>query len=305
MDIVFYGASVTEQSGESGFVPTFNKLIMDNLLNYNIIQKGFGSTHINDCGICKINEIISYNPNICFIDWFSTGLILTNKNELYMYLDTIVRKLMLINCKICFLLLERIDLCENRLIMYKLVVEYSTLYNLEYIELYNNINKSELLRDTVHTTNEGAKIYANKIYKYFIKNIIDKEIIYKNIPEKNDYDDIKILTVNKQINSEIHMNGNFKIIGILQKLGNFSGIIEIHRNDISPYKYNLWDQWCYFTRNNIKLQVPWSTTLKLKILTDTFDSQSCKMNINFNDFEKYMYIYEIYYLGKLIIENII
>jgi len=305
MNIAFFGASVTQQSGDSGFVPTFNKLIINNNLNYNIIQKGFGSMHLNDAGICKIDEIISYNPNICFIDWFSTGFISHNKNDLYIYLDTIVRKLMLINCQICFLLFDRIDMCENRLIMYNCLIEYSKLYNLHYIELYNNSNKDKLLRDVIHTNEQGANFYANEIYKYFIENIINKNIIYESIPEKNEYNDIKTLNVDKQINNEILLKGNFKILGILQKIGNFSGIVEINRNNTETYKEYIWDQWCHFTRDNIKTNIPWSETITIKILSDTFDTQLCKIDINFNDFEKYMYIYEIYYLGELIIENIL
>jgi hypothetical protein len=90
MNIVFFGASVTEQTKKSGYVPQFKQIVTDNSLNFNIIQKGYGSLHLTDAGICKIDHIIENKPNICFIDWFSTHYIETNKEKLYSYLDIIV-----------------------------------------------------------------------------------------------------------------------------------------------------------------------------------------------------------------------
>ena len=304
MNIVFYGASVTQQKHDSGYVPTFQKLLIENNKNYDVTQNGFGSMHLYDAGICKIDEIISLNPSFCFIDWFSTGFITTDKKLLFKYLDTIVRKLMLINSQICFLLFDRLTMCNNRLKMYEIIIEYAKLYYLPYIELYNNTNVSELLRDEVHTNELGAQFYSSKIYEYFITNIENKNTIYEKIPEENTYCNIKCLQINTKVVNEISINGNFNIIGILQQIGNFSGIIEINRNKLEIYKVTIWDQWCHFTRDNIKINIPWSECVKIKILQDTFDTQACKSNIDFNTFEKYMYIYEIYYLGDLCIDYI-
>ena len=41
MNIAFFGASVTQQTKESGYVPQFNNLLLNNNYNFNIIQKGF------------------------------------------------------------------------------------------------------------------------------------------------------------------------------------------------------------------------------------------------------------------------
>ena len=84
MKIAFFGASVTQQNGESGYVPTFTKLLVENnFTDAVVIQKGFGSMHLFDAGICKIDEVVNENPNICFIDWFSTGFIATDKQRLF------------------------------------------------------------------------------------------------------------------------------------------------------------------------------------------------------------------------------
>jgi hypothetical protein len=301
MNIAFFGASVTQQQKESGYVTQFQQIVTDNSLNFNIIQRGYGSMHLNDAGIIKINDIINNKPNVCFIDWFSTGYVETNKERLYSYLDIIVRKLMLINCKICFLLLDRKDMCENRLIMLKHIIEYSNLYNLDYIELYNNSNVNELLRDDVHTNDAGAIFYATEIFNYFMKNIIENPINYTNIPEEtSELYNIKVFQVNKQIDNEVIISGNFKIIGIFQRIGTFSGLVEITTNNESSYNFNIWDQWCYYTRNTIKIQTDWREQVKIKILQDTFDTELCKnKDIKFNDIKKFMHIHEIFYVGNL------
>jgi len=308
MNVVFFGASVTAQKDESGYVPVFKKMLLEDN-NYNIIQKGFGSMHLNDAGLCKINEIIDLKPDVCFIDWFSTGFIATEKGYFFSLLDCLVRKLMLINCKICFLLFDQLDFCEKRLIMYKNVINYTEIYNnIDYIGLYNNENIEDLLRDDVHTNKKGALLYAETIYNYFSTNIIN--INYNNltlnnkIPEENEYFNIKTLEINKKITDQITINGNFKIIGIFQQIGQFSGIIEITRNEIEKYNECVWDQWCHYPRNNIKTRIDWSNKITIKILQDTFDTTACNRDVNFNDFEKYMYIYEIYYLGELVINDI-
>lgn len=300
MNIVFFGASVTQQKGDSGYVPTFSKLLVqNNFSGVNIIQKGFGSMHLYDAGICKIDEVVNEKPNFCFIDWFSTGFVTTNKDYLHKILDVIVRKLMLIKCKICFLLMDRLDLGEDRLKMFKNIIDYSNKYNIQYIELYGNENVKELLRDSVHTNETGATFYAKKIYDYFMVNTLHIEQIYNLIPNENEYINIQCLQINKQINDEICITGNFKIVGIEQKIGPFSGLVEITRNNTEKYNQQLWDQWCHFERINIKLNTPLSESIKIKILQDSFDTTQCKSDINFNEIKKYMYVHNIYYIGSL------
>ena len=137
--------------------------------------------------------------------------------------------------------------------------------------------------------------------------MINDNIIYTNIPKENEHSNIKILEVNKEIHNEIIMTGKFKIIGILQKIGNFSGIVNITLNNKDTHKCTIWDEWCYFERDTIKISTPPSSEiLHIKITQDTFNTDRCKDNkINFNEFKKYMHIYEIYYLGELSLEKIV
>jgi hypothetical protein len=195
---------------------------------------------------------------------------------------------------------------NERLKMYENVITYCKKYNIDYIELYNNKNISELLRDSVHTTQLGSDFYGNKIYNYFIENIINKNVTsIKNIPLENNLFNIKKLSLKKIVNNNIILKGDFKLIGINQSIGPFSGLCEIITNS-STTIFNLWDQWCHYERENIKLSTSNNNTyLQIKILQDEFDRSSCSnKDFCFTNVKKYMNITDIYYLGELTIYSI-
>jgi hypothetical protein len=295
-NVVFFGASVTEQGGESGYTTIVKRLLDKCDKKYNMIKEGYGSMHLSDAGICKIDTIIKHYPKICFLDWFVTGFICIDKKKLYMYLDAIVRKLLLINCHVVFLLFDRSDMTDNRLLMFQLVIEYAKMYNLKYIALYNN-NK-ELLRDTVHTNANGAEFYGLKIFESISINNIES-IVYDKIPEENKYSNLKNVQINKKILINMIINGNFELIGIFQSIGLNSGIVEISRDDKPMYIVNFWDQWCHFNRRSIKGSIPLSKTVRMTITNTHFDTSSCNTDIEFNNLEKYMFVYELIYFGEI------
>jgi hypothetical protein len=310
MNIIFFGASVTEQR-KLGYVGEFKKLVKEinyrsTLLNYNVIQEGYGSMQLGNAGICMIDKIILQKPNICFIDWFTPCKTYTY-NDLCIYLDVIVRKLMLINCQIVFLLFDSNPLYSTKLSMYNDVIKYSNEYNLNYIKLYGNSNVTELLRDSVHTTPIGDKFYANKIYEFFMNNNLNNSniITYEKIPLANKFSNISSIDLNKIVNHIIILKGNFEIIGISQKIGKFSGLINITRNNTISYNTSIWDVYCNFERNTMKIFIDLSQIVKIKILQDNFDTSLCKdKDIKFEDYTKYLDIKKIYYIGDLYIDLI-
>ena len=63
---MFFGASVTKQ--KTGYAYILKRLFEKD--NYNTHIFGFGGMHLNNAGICMIDQIISKNPKYCFIDLF-------------------------------------------------------------------------------------------------------------------------------------------------------------------------------------------------------------------------------------------
>jgi len=321
MNISFFGASVTKQ--KDGYVKIFKDLCLCTnktitplgesvsnceikihndviLSDYNIFQNGYGAMHIIDAGVCFIDDVLKDNPSYCFLDWFSTGYIIQSNKD-FMFLDCIIRKLMLKNCKIIFLFFDRIPFTSERLQMYKLLIEYANKYNIFYIELYNNDNIVELLRDEVHTNEKGSYFYGKQIYDYFMNNILNNKITrYIDIPDENMYFTIKKMDINKIIKKNIIIKGNFLLIGIYQEIGNFSGICEIE-NNYYKFIYNLWDKHCYYNRITFKLSSSkYIEYFKITVLQDIFDTSLCnKSTIDFNKVEKYISIHSIFYLGNI------
>jgi len=186
-----------------------------------------------DAGICFLDNILNEKPNYCFIDWFSTD-VFNDINELY--LDCIVKKLFEIKCNVIFLLFDRMDMNSTRINMYNNVILYAKKYNIGYIELYNNDNKQELLKDIVHTNENGSQFYGKKIYNFFINNYKDTNLNnFCIIPNENEYCNIKKLSVNKIVNNKIILTGKFKLIGIYQNIGIFSGLSKLQINNSLKY----------------------------------------------------------------------
>jgi hypothetical protein len=291
MKISFFGASVTQQKG---YVDEFKKKMLPNN-NINVYKHGYGSMHLNDAGVCCINKVLENNPNYLFIEWFVTGYTDTCCD---VYLDTIINKCANITCVPVFLLLDRTDI-EKRVFFNNKIKEYATTYNIHYIEIVNIENREKYLRDAVHTTELGGHHYADIIYNYFITNVYDKEYnftLIKTIPPTI-YSYILHIDINKTFHNNIIIEGNCEIIGIYQKIGPYSGVCEINYNNNKTEKCNLWDQWCYFERNNIKLKFTVDKSIKINILQEEFDTSSAKVqNVDNN---KKMTVHTIFYLGNI------
>lgn len=294
MNIVFFGASVTEQ--REGYAHYFK---LKDGGNNKCFKKGYGSRHLNDAGICYIDNVLEHNPNVCFIDWFSTGYV---SNSISMYLDTITKKLMDKNSIIVFLLFDRLDINEKRLEMYDVVKKYASEYGHHYIELYNIPNIRDLLRDVVHTNENGSKYYAEKIYEYYEKHLKNAVPNYLKFPDENKYCHVKKKQINSKIYKYLMINGkNIEIIGIAQIIGPHTGVLEFNI-DGNIYNYNLYDQWCYYNRKNIKINCYAECNIVFNVTQQPIDLSLFEgKNIDPNT-TKYLDIQTIFYLGE--IENI-
>jgi len=284
--ISFFGASVTQQ--KNGYAEQLSK----KFLNDEVHIFGYGGNHINDAGICFIDNVLNINSNYCFIDFFSTAYNSADETTIEI-LDTIVYKLTQNNCKIIFLFLlnqqhnERID-------FYNFVKKYIISKNLFYIDL-NDFFKYDttMIRDTVHTTDFGALQYAETIYDIFNKN--KNTIQYPVNVEKTKFcDNVKVLNVNKIFNDVVILEGDCLIIAFYLNIGPHSGILEIDNT-----KYSIWDQWCHYDRTHFNLhKLVVKDRLEIKILQENIDYSSCRRTIIETDLMKELNIIDIYYIGN-------
>ena len=297
--IVFFGASVTKQ--KEGYVPHFQQLI--DTTKYKVIQKGYGSMHLKDAGVSFIDAVIAENPSYCFIDWFSTGLLTQDYTYLSTFLDCIVRKLFNVRSKVCFLLFDQNPMEPMREVMYSLVKQYAGQYAIDYIDITKNENITDVLRDFVHTTLYGSAMYARKIYDYFTENIEGKELLIPAMPPPTIYDSILTMNINKPVHKKVSLHGDFTIVGIYQRIGPFSGLVSVQQDD-SVSKMNMWDPWCHYERENIKLSTRACKRVVISVLQDSFDTSSCKLDIDFSMNTKRMELINILYIGTMEIEEL-
>ena len=297
--IAFFGASVTQQ--KNGYVDKFNNLIQsaNNLPSYQVEKHGYGSMHLCDAGICFLNNVLVNNPKYLFVDWFVTGWKTNNYNHLSIYLDTIVNKCLINKCIPIFLILDRTDI-ENRVEFNNLIKQYVLEYGIHLIEITNCLEQNLILKDSVHTTEYGSEHYANIVYNYFLNNIYDKKFNWNKLMQikPTQYSNIKQINYdNLVVTKQIYIEGNSEIVGIYQTIGPHSGICEIIYNNELIEKFNMWDQWCNYERDNIKLELKINGNVKINITNENFDTTEAKLqNINLN---KKLIIKTIFYIGDI------
>lgn len=284
-NIAFFGASVTQQ--QNGYWYHFGLRNPD----LNIKNFGYGSMHLNDAGISYIDEVLEFEPEYCFIDWFSTGYIKYNEgkfDEITEYIDTIIHKFYKNNCKLVFLTFP--DKTVDKTEIYIKINAYLKSLNIPFLDISNTFdnNINQILRDGIHTTPYGSEEYARLINDYFHST---KITIPQTYPEENRYCTIKKLVINSIVNKFIKLSGPCEIIGISQIIGPYTGLLDIDGNII-----NNWDRWCYYERNMVNLRFKVNEETTIKILQDDFDRSLCEYNCNWS-INKCLKLQTIYYIS--------
>jgi len=285
MKIACFGASVTQQG--NGYVDYLSKKF-----NCDVKKFGYGSQHLNGAGICYINDVLECKPNICFIDWFSTGWNRGDDSTID-YLNTIVYKFSKSSCKLIFLFLPRDD-HDKRKHFYSFLKNYLISKKLFYIDINDYVKYNDkICRDNVHTTNEGAKLYADIIYDEYKKSS-NNITIFKNYT-KTRYCDIKKLNINKCFKKYMVIDGEYEIITCELTIGPNSGYIKVNNDRIL-----LWDEACHYKRKNTKIDgINIKGETKIEVLQDKVDYSSCRRDYDFSNIEFELDILSIFYIGTL------
>lgn len=288
--IVFFGASVTQQ--KHGYVDEFAKL------NHKakVIKRGYGGMHLNDAGICFIDDILKLKPDICFIDWFSTAYI-DRDGEAKIYLQTILQKLSLIRCRVVFLFFPYLG-CEGKIRFYEEMKEYLNECKREMVLVDEQVPKEkwqDLLRDTIHTTQLGSRRYAEIINDYL--QLETGETDASEILGSTKYSEIKKMKVKRAFRKNVMLRSDkiCYVVGTLNFIGRHSGVIEIRKAG-GMVKENLWDQWCYYIRRHFNLTLLIDEPTEIVISDETFDTSLCNKSVDL-EVKKKLVVDSVYYIG--------
>ncbi|GAA4501539.1 hypothetical protein [Pseudaeromonas paramecii] len=291
--IAFFGASVTEQ--KNGYVDHFS-LAVDNI---EVKKYGYGGMHLCDAGICFIDEVVKAKPTHCYVDWFSTSYNDIGDNTIS-YIDTIINKLTSIQCKVIFLFFPSRSPEKSDFYQYcKAALIERNIHYIPLDEKITNSNIETILRDNIHTTAHGSRIYSEIILGDYYRSIIPAV----NAVNETKYLSIKKLNVEKCFDEKVVLTGNCSIIGFLLTIGNHSGIVRV-KSEMHTEEINTWDRWCHFPRLNFKFPMKMNGSATLEILDVDFDTSSCKEIPCFRKFRKSLIIHNIFYIGgKLEVVN--
>lgn len=251
--------------------------------------------HLSDAGICFIDEILKLKPDVCFVDWFSTGY-KDQDGEAKIYLQTILQKLSLINCRVIFLFFPYLR-CEGKDKFYVEMKEYLREYNREMVLVDEKVAKEEgndLLRDTIHTTLLGSKRYAEIINTYMQQKTEKRR--FENLkPTK--YSEIRKMKVKKvfQKNMVLSSEKTCYVVGFQNIIGRHTGIVEI-KKACGAVEKNLWDRWCYYTRRHIDLALLVDEPTEIIVSDKIFDTSLCDKQVDFS-VKKRLVVDTIYYIG--------
>ena len=293
--ITVFGASVTQQ--RTGYATQ-----LENKLGDTVTVFGYGGMHLNDAAMCFMDNAIAEKPEICFIDWFSTGYneISTSTEE---YIDTIIHKFSQIQCKLVFLFLAYDD-NPAKAKFYTFCKKVLREREMAFIDLHDEIERKgyqNILRDNIHTTEYGSTLYSEIIAKKF-KDIRPTLSIPTDTIETK-YTAIKKLKVEKEFAHRIDLKGQCEVIGFNLTVGRHSGLVEIKTAETTQI-VNTWTRWCHYPRKAFYLSFNINESATVQVSDEAFDTSSCKHPVDFTRVKKKLVVHEIYWVGSsLSIEN--
>jgi len=287
--ISIFGASVTQQ--KNGYAKQLRKFLSDKVEIH-----GYGGMHLNDAGICFLEEASNNKPEYCLIDWFTTGYnICTPETEIL--IEAILYHFNTRNCKIIFLFLPFKD-DPNKECFYLYCQSILDKRSIAYIDILKQIEISGIenfLRDSVHTTDFGSLLYAKLIGENFIK--LKNGLTTNTNHKKTKYNNVCSLKVMKEFSKQLLLIGNCEIIGLLLTIGPHSGKLQVSGTGTNNI-INTWDRWCHYPRLHFTLATLIQGNLSIQVLQDPFDTSSCKADIDFSKIPKKIIVHRIYYIGE-------
>lgn len=296
LNILFHGASVTQQSGVESYFSQLQSLSEGS--NFSLHKAGYGGCHFNDAGFLTIKkDILEKKFDIVFLEWNTPGSASFDVEKLEYLISTLVENSILP----VFLILARVDNIIDR-VLEQQINFFCSENSILKLDLRALINPKIHLRDDVHTNEIGALIYANNIIKYINKIETKKYIFLNNIKYKKN---IKYQIQHYKYPIQIEQNQSLKL-----DLSNICDGAEIIFSLLigpdSPYilvnkksQLLLWDRWCHFERKNFR--IIWSLGLKndhlkyvdIEVLDLPVDYSLCERELDFIGLKK-MKISDIY-----------
>jgi hypothetical protein len=285
-NILLHGASVTQQGNESSYFEQLLKVV-NPATSLNLRKKGYGGCHFHDAGFLTIDTDTDEPTDICILEWNTTGQGWFDENKL----TYVAGKLMSKKIMPIFLILARADTINANRKSEDQILDFCSKNKILCLDYRNLINPQIDLRDNVHTTEQGAIKYAQKLYGDLLAflGVFNKESIqllkfpnYRINPMR----DLAICMIEgdsciiklRDISSGAHV-----IIETVH--GPSSGIVDVNNGE---FRVCIWDQWSHFERPGFVIIAEkitefeqGSSSIRLVVLPDLVDYSSCQREFSF------------------------
>lgn len=261
MKVVFWGASVTQQSGPGGYYDQLEKLVLSENNQIEIERFGFGGNSFDDAGFYCAHRLIETHPDVCFFEFSTTFLTVFDTTKLHQFLHFLTSN----NVLPVFLILPRVHNMEGWPCISQ-QERYAKEFGFPILDLRQRfasfVHSVEYLRDGVHTTELGALFYAKNIFEFMISRLMrSNDLVYPSLTIGNSIIPIHKFSINKQKVvsglrikadfSECSKSDYFELIAHL-RIGPMSNFVNCYVNSDLVHTAPIFDQWTHYERDSYK-----------------------------------------------------
>ncbi|QKX18088.1 hypothetical protein [Microbulbifer sp. YPW1] len=272
MKVVFYGASVTAQRFNSGYYQVLQERLAKSSLVVTIDRVAYGASHLDWAGFAMIDKVLELKPDICFLDWVTPS-----SSEFCPEKIHFISKLLLDRgCLPVWVLLPRMDDYSCRRTCCDQLRNYALEHNIPCHELLKETGivqaeLADLLRDVVHTTEQGAVKYSEyffKLIQYYSEiRIADLYSLARDTYKS--HDEVGAPPAIYSVDGEVSIKSSLEIKVITDLETRSGGAVEVflfarigpripclsfkvHTDAgglVHKQSLNFADPWCYYERN--------------------------------------------------------
>lgn len=250
MEILFHGASVTQQKGNASYFELLAQKLAPRT-DIRLRRATYGGSHFSDAGFLTIDRDTADATDICLIDWNTTGLTSYEEDKLSYFAGVLIKKRILP----VFLIFARQDTvgCDRE--AETQVKNFCAKANILCWDYRSLISPGMDLRDMVHTTESGALKYAVGLHRDLV-GLLSSNVRLQAESNAYPFKEFKI-NVASCLGVDVPEHGSvsltvddiepgahviFKVIR-----GPSSPIVHMEKG---PGRVSVWDRWSVFERES-------------------------------------------------------
>jgi hypothetical protein len=285
----FFGASVTAQSPPHGYFDLARQAIEAH--GGQATRLAFGSCHLDDAGFHSVHLIEGTGCEVCVLEWNTTGLSRFHPGKLAHVLNQLLTR----GVHPVFLILPQDRNLGSDRPAEEQLREFADNPAISLIDIRHTFPGVHLLRDTVHTTPEGAAHYAQAIVAALAElPHVTSDAIAAEARRRQGSAGLPEVTF-RTLEQELVVEENHALVidfvrtEVLSELllwltlGPDSPILQVTAGSFSR-RVPVWDAWCHYDRKKIVSILEDSShrktglrgQLSIHVLPDLPDYSTCR-----------------------------